>query len=87
VSVRHGPAQLTKNAPLSGRKRPPPTILLRLVNLFKVRIRLTHFDPLGPLQKIGADQICSKKNIATSMDGVVQVRRAVSLRCDAVLPD
>ena len=45
---------------------------VRLVNLFKVRIRLTHFDPLGPLQEIGSDQICSKDNIATSMDGVVQ---------------
>jgi xylan 1,4-beta-xylosidase len=45
---------------------------VRLVNLFKVRIRLTHFDPLGPLQDIGQDQICSEENIATSMDGVVQ---------------
>ena len=30
-----------------------------LVRAFKLRIRLGHFDPAGPLQTIGADQICN----------------------------
>ena len=38
---------------------------MRLVNLFKVRIRLTHFDPIGPLQKISIDDICSDANKAS----------------------
>ena len=31
----------------------------RLEKLFRVRMRLSHFDPVGPLQGIGADQICA----------------------------
>ena len=31
----------------------------RLSMLFRVRFRLGHFDPVGPLQEIGADQICN----------------------------
>ena len=48
----------------------------RLAMLFRVRMRLGHFDPLGPLQAIGADQICSEYAIATSME----VRKRVFLR-------
>ena len=31
----------------------------RLSMLFRVRFRLGHFDPVGPLQEIAADQICN----------------------------
>jgi beta-glucosidase-like glycosyl hydrolase len=44
----------------------------RLNMLFKVRLRLSHFDPVGPLQSIGQDQICSDENKATSMEGMIQ---------------
>jgi beta-D-xylosidase 4 len=44
----------------------------RLVNLFKVRIRLAHFDPLNPLDDISSDEICSDYAIETSMDGARQ---------------
>jgi hypothetical protein len=33
----------------------------RLKNLFKVRMRLQHFDPPGPLQDIPASAICTKE--------------------------
>ena len=38
--------------------------------LFKVRMRLSHFDPLGPLNKIPESVICSDDGIALSHDGV-----------------
>jgi hypothetical protein len=37
--------------------------------LFKVRLRLGHFDAVGPLQEITNTSICSEYAIATSMDG------------------
>ena len=43
-----------------------------LVRLFKVRIRLGHFDPAGPLQKIGVDQICNAYAIELARDGARQ---------------
>jgi hypothetical protein len=46
----------------------------RLKNLFKVRMRLQHFDPPGPLQDIPASAICTKQTAAIARDGVVQVR-------------
>jgi beta-glucosidase-like glycosyl hydrolase len=36
----------------------------RLANLFRVRMRLSHFDPLGPLNNIPATEICSPAAIA-----------------------
>jgi beta-D-xylosidase 4 len=44
----------------------------RLAMLFRVRLRLGHFDPLNPLDEISADEICSEQTIATSMDGARQ---------------
>jgi len=41
----------------------------RLQMLFKVRLRLGHFDPLNPLDEITPDSICSDYAVATSMDG------------------
>lgn len=38
-------------------------------NLFKVRMRLGHFDPPGPLQQISPSDICSNESIAVSMEG------------------
>jgi hypothetical protein len=32
-------------------------------------MRLGHFDPSGPLQSIGADQICSAESVAIAMEG------------------
>ena len=45
----------------------------RLVNLWQVRLRLGHFDPVGPLDLIlpGAT-ICTDEAIAVSMQGVIQ---------------
>ena len=34
----------------------------RLYNLFKVRMRLGHFDPPGPLQNIPTSAICSEES-------------------------
>lgn len=45
----------------------------RLGKLWRVRFRLGHFDPLGPLDSIKPnDTICTDYAIQTSMDGVVQ---------------
>jgi len=43
-----------------------------LARLFKVRIRLGHFDPPGPLQAIGADQVCSPYALELARDGARQ---------------
>lgn len=43
-----------------------------LANLFKVRMRLGHFDPVGPLQQISMDDVCSDYAKALSYNGVVQ---------------
>lgn len=44
----------------------------RLVMLFKVRLRLGHFDPVGPLQEITNTSICNEYAIETSMAGPIQ---------------
>eukprot|EP00729_Bicosta_minor_P001353 gene1353-22714_t len=45
----------------------------RLAMLWRVRFRLGHFDPLGPLDKITPEAtICTDYAIDTSLDGVVQ---------------
>ena len=44
-----------------------------LVRLFKVRIRLGHFDPNGPLQTIGTDQVCSPYGEREGERGVVYI--------------
>lgn len=44
----------------------------RLKMLFKVRMRLSHFDPVGPLQGIPTDVICSDYAQALSFDGTAQ---------------
>ena len=45
------------------------TVLLRQ---FKLRIRLGHFDPAGPLQTIGTDQLCNAYSIELARDGARQ---------------
>ena len=45
-------------------------VLLR--RLFRVRLRLGHFDPPGPLQTIGVDQICSNYSVEVARDGARQ---------------
>ena len=44
----------------------------RLKNLFRVRMRLQHFDPVGPLQDIPTSAICTEETAAIARDGVVQ---------------
>jgi hypothetical protein len=44
----------------------------RLANLFKVRMRLQHFDPVGPLQKIPTSAICTPEAAALAREGVLQ---------------
>jgi beta-D-xylosidase 4 len=44
----------------------------RLEKLFRVRMRLSHFDPVGPLQGIGADSICNQYSFDLSQDGPAQ---------------
>lgn len=44
----------------------------RLALLFKVRMRLGHFDPAGPLSKIPTSVICSDYAKAIARDGVAQ---------------
>ena len=44
----------------------------RLKMQFKVRVRLSHFDPPGPLDKIGDEVICSDDGLALSHDGMTQ---------------
>ena len=57
----------------------------RLKMLFKVRMRLGHFDPEGPLQQIGTDQICDAENQQIARAGTTQ--GAVLLKNDnATLP-
>lgn len=43
-----------------------------LKRLFRVRIRLGHFDPPGPMSTIGPDQVCSAANIELARDGARQ---------------
>ena len=44
----------------------------RLRMLFRVRMRLAHFDPPGPLQQIPPSDVCSAAAIALAEDGVTQ---------------
>lgn len=44
----------------------------RLKMLFRVRMRLSHFDPLGPLNDIPTSVVCSDDALALSLDGVRQ---------------
>jgi len=44
----------------------------RLFNLFKVRMRLGHFDPPGPLQEFKMDDVCSDYAQQLSYNGPVQ---------------
>jgi beta-glucosidase-like glycosyl hydrolase len=44
----------------------------RLKMLFKVRMRLSHFDPVGPLQRIPESTICSDYAKQLSFDGTAQ---------------
>ena len=43
-----------------------------LKRLFRMRIRLGHFDPPGVLQTIGNDQVCNDYTIEVARDGVRQ---------------
>ena len=43
-----------------------------LTRLFRVRLRLGHFDPPGPLQTIGNDQVCNNYTFEVARDGVRQ---------------
>ena len=44
----------------------------RLEKLFRVRMRLSHFDPIGPLDRIPPTVICSDEAKATARDAVAQ---------------
>eukprot|EP00666_Eupelagonemidae_sp_cell4sb_P006906 gene6906-9067_t len=44
----------------------------RLANLFRVRMRLQHFDPPGPLQRIPPAAVCTPAAAAVARDGVAQ---------------
>jgi beta-D-xylosidase 4 len=44
----------------------------RLANLFKVRMRLGHFDPVGPLQEFPLSDVCSDYATDLSANGPVQ---------------
>ena len=44
----------------------------RLAMLFRVRMRLQHFDPPGPLQQIPPSDVCSPYARALARDGVAQ---------------
>ena len=45
---------------------------VRLEMLFKVRFRLGHFDPVGPLQQFAMTDVCSKDNMDLAFDGTAQ---------------
>ncbi len=47
--------------------------------LFRVRMRLGHFDPPGPLQDFQEDDICSDYAHELSLSGLVQVHAAVAV--------
>ena len=57
----------------------------RLKMLFRVRMRLGHFDPLGPLDKIPASAICDEAAIATARDSVAQSVTLVN-KADKTIP-
>ena len=53
----------------------------RLSYLFRVRMRLGHFDPPGPLQRIPASVVCAEETQALAFDGAAQ--SATLLKNDA----
>ncbi|GMH59653.1 hypothetical protein TL16_g02872 [Triparma laevis f. inornata] len=58
----------------------------RLTQAFKLRFRLQHFDPVGPLQSISeADTVCSDHAIELSHDGLIQ-SAALLKNDDSTLP-
>ncbi len=57
----------------------------RLAMLFRVRMRLAHFDPPGPLQQIPPSVICSDAAKATARDAVAQAVALVK-NAGATLP-
>ena len=62
----------------------------RLQYLFRMRLRLGHFDPPGPLQQIPVTAICTDETVQLARDGTVQVRqppRVCSRPACACLPD
>ena len=44
----------------------------RLEKAFRVRMRLAHFDPVGPLDSYGAADVCTEETLDTSYDGTAQ---------------
>jgi hypothetical protein len=44
----------------------------RIRNLFRVRFRLGHFDPPGPMHALGAKDICSDYAVELARDGATQ---------------
>jgi beta-D-xylosidase 4 len=59
-------------AALSGGFITEADIDVRMQNLFRVRLRLGHFDPPGPLQAFPLSDVCSKEHVALAMDGLAQ---------------
>ena len=70
---RHGKSALAKGLITEA------LIDTRLKNLFKVRMRLQHFDPIGPLQEISPSAICTAEHKAIARDGVTQGVLSLSL--------
>jgi len=57
----------------------------RLANLFKVRMRLGHFDAPGPLHQFPMSDVCSQYAIDLSNDGPIQ-SSALLKNLDSALP-
>jgi len=57
----------------------------RLKLAFRVRMRLSHFDPLGPLNEIPASAACSAENQAIARAGAVQSSTLIK-NIEATLP-
>jgi beta-glucosidase-like glycosyl hydrolase len=57
----------------------------RLKMLFRVRMRIGHFDPPGPLQSFPMDDVCSEEHLELSMDGMAQ-SAAMLKNSDKTLP-
>jgi pre-mRNA-splicing factor SYF2/beta-D-xylosidase 4 len=57
----------------------------RLANLFKVRMRLGHFDPVGPLQSFPLSDVCSEYSKSLASHGPIQ-SSALLKNAGAALP-
>ena len=44
----------------------------QIANLMRVRVRLGHFDPPGPLNEFPESDVCSDYALDLSYDGLVQ---------------